>query len=1113
MRYFFILCVIFLFAGAFRTSRLAHVDTKSRKGQCLSHLSASTISPPSDLIGKIESILQPTSAIFLNKQTGTISTTSIDTSSMELPILQGGDGASMEGEPDARGGLWVSFQFPKERSQHDVNLGKILTGSRLLCFSRIKRWWQAPFFASDADAVPVETQMILIELNRAQSGSDKEAPNFHNKMYAVLIPLIDFDRGFRVTLFGKEGGAPAGGGILAARSESGDPAVRTKYVRDALYVSTGTDPYELMDQAFNALSQRMQSFRTRLTKPVPDHIDTFGFCTWDAFYSSVDGDKVKHGVESLIGVGVEPKFVIIDDGWQSTGNRHEGWVDWLKATQRGRGQRHAVAGGNVDGNGNVGEATVVDADVSDGDLSGVTIRAEDVLTEDTRWDPVGMIVRAGSTFYADFVQTARADAWSVKLWRLLSKTVIKNNLLEFFATRTDFTKTLISVKANAKFEDADRGTSLKSLVSHLKDELGLRRVFVWHALGGYWGGVSEDENDALAGKLLDTRDGAPEVDLNDADMTNAMVRTAAAGASSAAQPNTHRNTPDPVESAPLSRRRGVERVYPSPTPHLLWVEPELSWDPSSLAGSGAVQPHKLSLFYKEMHAYLAAAGVDGVKVDAQSGIGAFGRGRGGGSAFTARCVQAVEKSVREFFPHAVGGGSEGSFGKDNALQAPGNASHWNFRFKLRQLISRSRGRLPLSAPPHQEALALTGCMCHSTDNLFNFYETSMVRASDDFYPKDAASHTVHVASCAYNSVMLGEICHVDWDMFHSQHPCAELHAAARAISGGPIYVSDAPGNHDVQLLQRLVLPGGHVLRPSMPGRPTIDCLFKDCMSDGKTALKVWSRNASGGALLAVFNVQGANWCRKKRRYVQVDEESRPTISAEIRPADVPGFAPRAFDSLEKILSQQSRALTLRAVVGATLRFLKDELKVTISGALPRPLLRATAQNSSHHSFQQKGLREQAYVAWSARTRKLHMIDSRISSLMLDVEPYQWDLVSMQGVQSVRRGRRSVLWAPIGLLDMLNAGGGVQYISQNLRPLRQRLTGGLAAAFTAVGSGRFGVYVSDIPRQILVDGVPRSFTYTAAMEGTTERNLVEFDLPHKPDTEYKRPANSRITLKW
>lgn len=67
-------------------------------------------------------------------------------------------------------------------------------------------------------------------------------------------------------------------------------------------------------------------------------------------------------------------------------------------------------------------------------------------------------------------------------------------------------------------------------------------------------------------------------------------------------------------------------------------------------------------------------------------------------------------------------------------------------------------------------------------------QTAVVRASDDFYPRDPVSHTIHIAAVAYNSVFLGEIMQPDWDMFHSLHSAAEYHASARAISGGPIYV-------------------------------------------------------------------------------------------------------------------------------------------------------------------------------------------------------------------------------------------------------------------------------------------------------------------------------------
>ena len=78
----------------------------------------------------------------------------------------------------------------------------------------------------------------------------------------------------------------------------------------------------------------------------------------------------------------------------------------------------------------------------------------------------------------------------------------------------------------------------------------------------------------------------------------------------------------------------------------------------------------------------------------------------------------------------------------------------------------------------------------------------MARASDDFYPREAASSHPHVGACAFNSVFLSALVQPDWDMFHSQHPAAELHALARAVSGGPVYVSDFPGKHDFDVLRR-----------------------------------------------------------------------------------------------------------------------------------------------------------------------------------------------------------------------------------------------------------------------------------------------------------------------
>jgi len=325
-----------------------------------------------------------------------------------------------------------------------------------------------------------------------------------------------------------------------------------------------------------------------------------------------------------------------------------------------------------------------------------------------------------------------------------------------------------------------------------------------------------------------------------------------------------KNDKDSINSGAL--RNPIKDAYPKPTPHLLMIEPALAWDPSSLSGVGLVeQLETLPTIFRLMHSYLMDAGVDGVKVDAQSGIGALGSGMGGGSVFSRAAVQAVELSVKT------------AFGKRFTAQINRiKKSSSRILDKILPTVSHNESTAQhannaLIYHPSQQSsidsdsVPLIACMCHSTENLFAYMETPSARASDDFYPKDSASQTVHIVSCAYNSVFLSQIASPDWDMFHSLHEYADMHAAARAVSGGPIYVSDFPGKHNKELLRRLVMPSGKVLRTSIPARPTIDCMFKNVMQDGVSALKIWSSNIGGGGVVAAFNLQGSHWSRKDRK--------------------------------------------------------------------------------------------------------------------------------------------------------------------------------------------------------------------------------------------------------
>ncbi|PWA49115.1 seed imbibition 2 [Artemisia annua] len=277
-------------------------------------------------------------------------------------------------------------------------------------------------------------------------------------------------------------------------------------------------------------------------------------------------------------------------------------------------------------------------------------------------------------------------------------------------------------------------------------------------------------------------------------------------------------------------------AYPVQSPGVKGNQPDIVMDSLSVHGLGLVHPRKVFNFYNELHAYLASCGVDGVKVDVQNIIETLGAGHGGRVSLTRSYVQALEASIAKNF-------------KDNGCIA---------------------------------------CMCHNTDGLYSAKQTAIVRASDDFYPRDPASHTIHISSVAYNTLFLGEFMQPDWDMFHSLHPAADYHAAARSIGGCPIYVSDKPGNHNFDLLKKLVLPDGSVLRAQLPGRPTLDCLFADPARDGISLLKVWNVNKCTG-VVGVFNCQGAGWCKIEKK-TRIHDASPGILTGSVQSTDVDALA-------------------------------------------------------------------------------------------------------------------------------------------------------------------------------------------------------------------------------
>lgn len=299
-------------------------------------------------------------------------------------------------------------------------------------------------------------------------------------------------------------------------------------------------------------------------------------------------------------------------------------------------------------------------------------------------------------------------------------------------------------------------SGLKQTVQAIRQrQPSIQHIAVWHALFGYWGGIS------------------PTGDLSRRFKTKEVL------------------IKNPEAAGPISH----------------------AFDRGSLL---AIDPEDIQTFYNEFYSYLESVGIDSVKTDAQ---------------FFLDLLQTPEDRRRFIPPY---------------LEA------WSIaalkHFSTRSISSMStfpqaifHSQLPTNKP------------------------NIPLRNSDDFFPEIQESHPWHIFCNAHNA-LLTRFLNVlpDWDMFQTSHPYASFHAAARCVSGGPIHITDEPGNHNLAVIDQMTAPTTHgttvILRPSIPGRAME--MYHD-YKEGKVlsigTYTGWARTGSG--ILGLFNIHDSQVSR------------------------------------------------------------------------------------------------------------------------------------------------------------------------------------------------------------------------------------------------------------
>lgn len=250
----------------------------------------------------------------------------------------------------------------------------------------------------------------------------------------------------------------------------------------------------------------------------------------------------------------------------------------------------------------------------------------------------------------------------------------------------------------------------------------------------------------------------------------------------------------------------------------------------------APEPAKAFGFWNDWHGYLKKQGIDFVKVDSQSAVLNFFRDHAPVGRAAKAAHSALEASVALHF-----GGT------------------------------------------------IINCMGMSSENIWHRPMSAVSRNSDDFVPEEATGFREHALQNAYNSFFHGAFYWGDWDMFWSSNHDAVQNMTLRAISGGPVYVSDKIGGTDAKHIWPLVFRDGRIIRCDRPGLPTEDCLTLDPVS-AAVPLKLWNTAGTAG-VVAAFGL------------------SEAAAEGTVGPSDVPGLAGGTFVAYEFF---SGKAVTLAA---------------------------------------------------------------------------------------------------------------------------------------------------------------------------------------------------------
>ncbi len=169
-----------------------------------------------------------------------------------------------------------------------------------------------------------------------------------------------------------------------------------------------------------------------------------------------------------------------------------------------------------------------------------------------------------------------------------------------------------------------------------------------------------------------------------------------------------------------------------------------------------------------------------------------------------------------------------------------------------QIVSQHAQSLECAAKEFSKGMM--NCFCLDFLSLMNTKYSATSRVSVDYLLNNEAKAKSHLLQSYQNTLWMGQAVWPDHDMFHSSDKfCGRMMAVSKAMSGAPIYLSDAPVDFQDQLILPLCHSDGELLRPLAPAIPLPESVMLSALTTPQ-AYRVVAPLQNGAASFVAYNL-------------------------------------------------------------------------------------------------------------------------------------------------------------------------------------------------------------------------------------------------------------------